>query len=563
MNSKAPPVSLHLRPHGSQGFRDARNREAIARGFVVKTQHQGQPVYDPTPSAPIPSGNAVDPHTGLPRGNMAQIEADRIRQQAQAVGKAQGPAQYYPNHDGVSPVERNHISSNAPPYGQPPNYYQQLAEGHHTVPDDVRAAGQQRPMPRITPGHPRHIPPPMPPRVEPQRPQMVAHAAPPPMAVPLNRRPDHMNKARTYISSPREAPQGAAIKQGDRGGMYYENGGGATGNFPQGSKDEAHGKSPVPTTVHGQKTTVTAQPLSQEKTKVSPPPMPQDKKTQVSLAPIKETKTETEIQVPDFTPGGVDPKTGEDTAGIVAPDFESGKVDPKTGNVMAETEKPEETPTKEKPAKERVAQTPAGDAPPIAPTKPKSYDQSFGDAARGAYQYGKQTGQTFASGGQAFVAQMGQAPEQAAAAVSAHRKRAELDRQAHEAYQKEFENYQQAMRHHEAKQAHRQAQVEDKQAQDDSVQEAKEAQNRSEAAMSALSEDSQWAQPQQPDQAAPSGPSTFEQKMAQQEEQAAIPTPFQAQPQTAAPAGSQKQAESFRQDIKSFPQLSGFTTFIR
>jgi len=289
--------------------------------------------------------------------------------------------------------------------------------------------------------------------------------------------------------------------------------------------------------------------------------MPQDKKTQVSLAPIKETKTETEIQVPDFTPGGVDPKTGEDTAGIVAPDFESGKVDPKTGNVMADTGESEETSTKEKPTEE----TPQEDKAPVAPKKPESQGgESLSDAARSAYQRGKQLGGLLAaegtSGVTGWMQQAGQLPEQAAAAVSAHRKRAELDRQAHEAYQKEFESYQQAMRHHEAKQANQAKQVEEKKEQDEASQRAKDA-------LESLSEesqpDSQWAQPQQPDQAAPSGPSTFEQKMAQQEEQAAIPTPFQAQPQTAAPAGSQKQAESFRQDIKSFPQLSGFTTFIR
>ena len=528
MNSKSPPVFQQMRPHGSQGFRDARNREAIARGFVVRTQSELQPVYNqPEVYAPRPSGNVVDPQTGLPRGNMAQIEADKIRQQAYAVGRAQPAAPYYPGHDGVSPVERQHFSSNAPPYGQPPNYYQQLAEGHTTVPDDVRAASQQRQMPRITPGHPHHLPPPMPPRVEPPRPQPMAHVAPPPIAPPLNRRPDHMSKGRTYVSSPREAPQGAALKQGEHGGLYYE-GSAGVGNFPQGSKTEAHGKSPVPTSVSGQKTAETAQPLGQEKTRVSLPPVKEKSDVEVSVLGLGPNMEDQDIKAPDMTPG---------------------KVDPKTGDVTAE-------PTEEQPAEKPEEEKPAEDTAPVAPKDPKDYSQTWGDAASGAFKYGKQIGKVLATpGGAAHMQALANAPEQAAAAVSAHRKRAELTRQAHEAYQKEYDTYQQSMRHHEAKQTHRAKADKDKQEQDAAV-------GRSKEAMEALSEDQQWATPGKPTEAPQS---SFQQQQAAQQSQAAIPAPSKTQSQSGmSPYDVKQQQDSFRQDIKSIqPALSGFTTYVR
>jgi hypothetical protein len=332
--------------------------------------------------------------------------------------------------------------------------------------------------------------------------------------------------------------------------MYYENGGGA-GNFPQGSRDDAQGKAPVPTTVQGKKPP--PHPLSQKQTKPSAP----------GLGPNQQPQKE--IEAPDFDAVTVDPKTGEQMGEIKAPDFESATVDPKTGDVMGESK--EEEPAKEEPKKEPSTADPFEEEPaPKAPEKPKKQERGWGESARGAYQYGKQTGGMIAGGGQAFVQQMAQTPEQAASAVAAHRKRAELDRQAHEAYQKEFDSYQQATRHHEARQKHRQSQAEDKQSQDDVIQDAKDAEKRSKEAMEALSEDSSWADPQQAGQPSQGAPSGFEQQMARQKEQASIPTPFQAQPQTQqqAPAtGSQRQADLFRQDIKSFPQLAGFTTFVR
>lgn len=85
---------------------------------------------------------------------------------------------------------------------------------------------------------------------------------------------------------------------------------------------------------------------------------------------------------------------------------------------------------------------------PVKPQEmdPSKYQTSVGEAARGAYQYGQQWGAAFADpGGGAYLKQIKQAPEQAAAAVAAHRARSQAREQAEQAHSKEMEQYEQAM----------------------------------------------------------------------------------------------------------------------